>query len=862
MDGQAFASADDTPADPLPFHTPRMEIVMRENSSTSVFSMFEQQFAVRMGSAIDFPPPPRVSRMETVMREDSTGTIFSMDVQDVRVISDSPVKSGNLGPFTANVGMDVDLEHGFETYPARSSQLHTLQHLSETSAMEAVPRTGSMQSVLSMGEYISSTRNFEGGVDMEWMDIVPQSNSIASIVSMNFKDNQALNSRTDTPFVFADQVPATPSRYAFSMGQHATVTGVGDVGDVEMIRDIEMWDVGDVEMIRGMEIVGKADSLMSVVSMTIPRSHFAMEAVPKTESAGNIRTMLADGDETESLAVKSNQFLPRTSSILGVTFEGRIKSPTDIIPLLRQSKQFDDLLVSLSRESSYATVQMSVDGSEYGEVAPASPQGHTFYVDFTGAGADHTQNRNTGPRGTRFGIPGYVDVSDDDDPVPSDPTPSHPAQGPSMKSMNASVVSHASNSESTIINPLADKMYRALANNPEFLRTNVFAEAMRVLLTVSPAWATNNETATKSSIPATRSRRSNEIENEDPGNEADTEEEEEEEEKPKVKNNARKSRPAVNKRISRLMRAHVCNLLKRQPNQGGVIQPIFSVPVARAMAFKRTKERGPSPADFVLSLDHKGLPKNSIESKACKEWNIAATDIFLTSFLEAHPDERSHRDLITKSFREHIDYLEKQYVQYNTQNGPDETALRNNRRETRRINKYHRRLDTLVPNPKIPKMKQLRDVTAQHLDWRCCSGDESSEDEAGNKILVITHLEWRSRYLQTYMRTLDLVHIASRFPDGVNPTPGNFPCNRYDPEELNPPQARRPEQRHNSAVPGLPINFYDAGWLAKQTPGERALLRMLEPEDLTLPEDIVKKAQSVADVRGKASRPLPAQHGL
>jgi hypothetical protein len=67
----------------------------------------------------------------------------------------------------------------------------------------------------------------------------------------------------------------------------------------------------------------------------------------------------------------------------------------------------------------------------------------------------------------------------------------------------------------------------------------------------------------------------------------------------------------------------------------------------------------------------------------------------------------------------------------------------------------------------------------------------------------IKSIHWRSPDVTKWLRTMDLVHIGTRFYDDGTPMPGNQARERYPGTKT---QIGRP-------ITGLPRNFYDAEWL-------------------------------------------------
>ena len=83
----------------------------------------------------------------------------------------------------------------------------------------------------------------------------------------------------------------------------------------------------------------------------------------------------------------------------------------------------------------------------------------------------------------------------------------------------------------------------------------------------------------------------------------------------------------------------------------------------------------------------------------------------------------------------------------------------------------------------------------------------------------INSIHWRSPDVTKWLRTMDLVHIGTRFYDDGTPMPGNQARDRYPSGKL---QIGQP-------IIGLPQNFYNAEWLKTLGPDEIAELGV-QPE--------------------------------
>lgn len=105
------------------------------------------------------------------------------------------------------------------------------------------------------------------------------------------------------------------------------------------------------------------------------------------------------------------------------------------------------------------------------------------------------------------------------------------------------------------------------------------------------------------------------------------------------------------------------------------------------------------------------------------------------------------------------------------------------------------------------------------------SGDESAHENGD----AITNLKWRNPNVTEWFRTLDALHISTRFALNDRPLPGQFPHRRISSnrrEVIDKP----PE--------GLPLNFYDPVWLNTLDEEDRQQLQATPPIDLTVSDSM------------------------
>ena len=90
------------------------------------------------------------------------------------------------------------------------------------------------------------------------------------------------------------------------------------------------------------------------------------------------------------------------------------------------------------------------------------------------------------------------------------------------------------------------------------------------------------------------------------------------------------------------------------------------------------------------------------------------------------------------------------------------------------------------------------------------SSDDSDVDELGQSVYRAKNMIWRDQNILRKLTDIDS-HRNSTNASG-NTRAGNPPRRR---------QHRGEKETSRAAIPGLPINFYDANWYASLTPGQK-----------------------------------------
>lgn len=130
----------------------------------------------------------------------------------------------------------------------------------------------------------------------------------------------------------------------------------------------------------------------------------------------------------------------------------------------------------------------------------------------------------------------------------------------------------------------------------------------------------------------------------------------------------------------------------------------------------------------------------------------------------------------------------------------------------------------------MEKFKNYVDILAENDGM---SGDENDRRlgpfSSSPKEYSIIRPVWRSKEVTNWLRVMDLVHLDRRFAADGRATRGNWVRCRVPSDEVD---------LTATPVPGLPGNFYDAGWLNSLTDKGRSRLMMQPNVDLTHTEDM------------------------
>lgn len=258
--------------------------------------------------------------------------------------------------------------------------------------------------------------------------------------------------------------------------------------------------------------------------------------------------------------------------------------------------------------------------------------------------------------------------------------------------------------------------------------------------------------------------------------------------------------------------------------------------------FNETGEGGPDGQPGKLRLDLLGQLRSS--------WNKRAASCFRKHFQQCGLYADWSKADVEAAFLQHTITIRSHYQQQEgriTQQDLDERnekVARKNRVDTVRI--VLSRADLLTYfKPQLSQHRRF--VCESHKDMERFKkyvdildhGGGMSEDEPDWRSAVgkvpggyfVVRPVWRAQEVTNWLRVIDSVYLARRFtPDG-RVTRGSWIRNRKPSSKVD----------HTAApIKGLPINFYDKGWLGSLSPGEKRSLKVGAAVDLSHTEEMMR----------------------
>ncbi|KAH9842042.1 uncharacterized protein C8Q71DRAFT_701214 [Rhodofomes roseus] len=216
-----------------------------------------------------------------------------------------------------------------------------------------------------------------------------------------------------------------------------------------------------------------------------------------------------------------------------------------------------------------------------------------------------------------------------------------------------------------------------------------------------------------------------------------------------------------------------------------------------------------------------------ISGKQTSDWNSSVARVFAADFQARYPRFQKSNEAVAKAWRKHTETLRRQYQE---QQRDQESAMKEqsyHRQCERKRQLYSRRTSVAT---KLPDNKAVQLMCA--LGVHGMSTDESDHPTGGGEATYyIRSKTWRSPELQTWLRTLDSLHLWARYRGSFKASQGGWP------------HFRVPCRKNSDRPPviKLPRNCY-APWLLQSS--NEFQLKLLDPNsrliNLQHSEDVQK----------------------
>ncbi|KAH9840938.1 uncharacterized protein C8Q71DRAFT_701912 [Rhodofomes roseus] len=176
------------------------------------------------------------------------------------------------------------------------------------------------------------------------------------------------------------------------------------------------------------------------------------------------------------------------------------------------------------------------------------------------------------------------------------------------------------------------------------------------------------------------------------------------------------------------------------------------------------------------------------------DWNTSAARVFIADF-QAHYAQLGKSDQeVKEAWISHAESLHRQFRARSRDEAEVQYDDMCHRREERKRQLFSRRrhiAGTLIS----PRAVELLDALGVHG----MSSDESDHEAGrGEATYIIPAKQWRSPELQTWLRTLDSLHLFVRYRGGFKASQGGWPHFRVSSRNVS----------SAPAVTGLPVNCY------------------------------------------------------
>ncbi|KAH9914566.1 uncharacterized protein B0H18DRAFT_125338 [Fomitopsis serialis] len=266
------------------------------------------------------------------------------------------------------------------------------------------------------------------------------------------------------------------------------------------------------------------------------------------------------------------------------------------------------------------------------------------------------------------------------------------------------------------------------------------------------------------------------------------------------------------------IRTHALRLMKRDTHKS----PFANIPSAEQIA-----AFDPSSGRECCSADNFSY---DIHARPSSAWNLSTARVFAADFKAQYPRIEKSEDEVKQAWMAHTDTLRRQYRDQAIAQSEALYEQKRHRQQERKRQLFQRRRNVSV-SLLSTRATELVDALGVHG----MSTDESDHEAGrGEATYFIRSKTWRSAELQTWLRTLDSLHLWTRYRGGFKASQGGWPHFRVASQH---PCTRPP-------IVGLPTNCYAPSLLQRY---DTFKLKWLSPLpnniDLKHPDPIIETAR-------------------
>ncbi|VDC00848.1 unnamed protein product [Peniophora sp. CBMAI 1063] len=292
----------------------------------------------------------------------------------------------------------------------------------------------------------------------------------------------------------------------------------------------------------------------------------------------------------------------------------------------------------------------------------------------------------------------------------------------------------------------------------------------------------------------------------------------------------RKPRGSAANQLRAVLRAVVATLLERTDKQAPF--PAHKVPTpGQISAYAKHGIGGPTMDNWRVD------PTTPFSSK----WNQEAGLVLMKLLLENGHITQQERSEAWKWFANHHDgTLREHYIAYNLGNERRLAVNRYRSAQTQRRETLGRtRITVCLAHADLAEVGAALSEAGPRSNVH---SDDEEDHQSTTARYRAKDKYWRSKKARRYFRSCDLLHFKDKYDEsGLHRTaPGNWFRERV-PGAILDVEVDEPE-------PGLPANFYEPEWVAKQKPERLATLEMKADVPLDFPLDLRIQAARVLGI--------------